>query len=184
MKNVLLGILVLATTSSAVAGSADLMYPVGSYVGRCDSTFLEHIYKDGKKVGIRNAVQSMRAQLDVSENFGIETLKYKEVFTINGHEVEPVEYTNTVNRMAQGVWVEGGGEGQTTWSWTWKRQDDGVLLRDIDPKSDYTEEHWKIVSGSVIHTSQNSKRKPSAPIKIKDGYLNISSRMICVYEKQ
>lgn len=175
--------LALLTVVSTPAFAAELLYPVGTYRGQCDSSFLEHIYKNDEKVGIRNARQFLDVELEVTDDFGTQTLHFKDKFTINGKPHEH-EITNQVNQTGLGTWRETGGSGDHVWTTEWRQHDDGTIRNEKTSDGNYTSERWILVAKDRIYSYEYSEIKPGTPRKFRDGHQNISTRMICTFDKQ
>ena len=173
----------LAILNATPAFAAEMLYPVGSYRGQCDSSFYEHVYENGKKVGIRNARQHQRAELEVTDRFGTQTLQFKYSYTHGGRDATH-EFTNQVNQTGQGTWRETGGSDGNTWSSDWRQHNDGTIRHVTKRDSDYTDDRWLLVTKERIYLYGYSELKAGAPRDLKDGHLNISTRSICTFDKQ
>jgi hypothetical protein len=167
----------------AFAGET-LLYSNGNYRGNCDTLFFEHIYRDNKMVGVRQAHQFHRSELVITSLFNTQTLAYThEQRAPNGQIFEPLKTTNIVDQMGEGLWRETGGKGKNTWSWDWKRTDDGTLRNESRSEPNYTVESWQMVTEDRIFMYHFEKIKPGAPRKVKEGSLNMSMRMICTFDR-
>ena len=158
-------------------------YPEGSFVGSCDSNFFEHIYKNDEKVGIRTAKQRLDIELEVKNNFGTQTTRWVETPTNLGKGVPPVVHTVEIHQTAPGEWRARGLETGSTWDL--RQQDDGTIAKVEEEDPNYENEEITVISPyDGFYSYRFSRIKPGAPRNLKDGHLNISSRMICAFRKK
>jgi hypothetical protein len=177
-------ILALLTFVSPASASETLLYADGAYRGNCDTLFFEHVYRDHQMVGVRQAHQFQRSELVISSVFNTQTLAYThEQRSPNGQIFEPLKTTNVVNQMGEGLWRETGGKGKNTWTWDWKKTDDGTFWNQSRSARNYTVESWQMVTEDRIFMYHFEKIKPGASRKVKEGSLNISMRMICTFDR-
>lgn len=176
-------ILTLFAFAAAPAFAANLLYPVGAYRGQCDSLFLEHVYKDSEKVGIRDVRQNLAVELAVTDHFGTQTLQFKQTLIENG-KAHVQEFTKRVNQTGQGTWREIGGSDEDEWAIDWRQSEDGTVRSETNLDDNYTSEHWLLVTERRIYLYEHSERKPGKPRNFKNGHENISSRQICTFDKQ
>lgn len=177
-------LLVLVLTGSPALAAETLLYTDGTYSGHCDSTYFEHVYRDNQMVGVRQAQQHHRSELVITSLFNTQTLDFThEQRSPNGQVFEPLKLTNIVNQMGEGLWRETGGKGKNAWSWDWKRTDDGTLWNQTRIVPNYTVESWQMVTKDRIFMYHFEKIKPGAPRKFRQGSLNITTRIICTFDR-